>query len=459
MTQSFYALRNVWKRWIRVSISREIFSVAVIVGVMTLLARVCGFFKEMVIAYRFGTSDELDAFLIALMLPYMGAGIISRSTRSALMPTYIEEREQKGTDAAIQLFSSVACWGISILSIVAILLVLVAPSILPILASGFPAEKLALTHSLFIFLIGILVIKGISSMWGAVLNAGHRFALAAFAPAMVPISTIIFLLISGSDLSIYTLAIGMVIGFVLEAGFQGWHLKRLKFPLLPRLPRLDLPMRQVFKQFWPALAGAFLMSSTTLIDQSMAAMTGSSGVAALNYGNKIVAFMLGIGAIALNTAVLPYFSKMVVDNNWLTLRSVLRTYTGLVLVVSVPAMMLVIYSSAPIIALIFQRGAFTAEDTHLVSAIQSMYVLQLPFYILSILMMRIIVALKENYFLFWVSACNVPLNIGLNYLFMQFLGLKGIALSTSIVYLFSWAFLTVVAYRKMRQREREAAHG
>src|ERR1700694_1462359 len=108
---------------------------------------------------------------------------------------------------------------------------------------------------------------------------------------------------------------------------------------------------------------AMIMSNSSVIDQAMAAWLGSGSVAALNYGNKIPAFLAGIGATALGTAVLPHFSRLVVLGDHVSLRHTLKTYTRWILAISVPCTVVFIVGSEWIVKLLFERGAFRPEDT------------------------------------------------------------------------------------------------
>src|SRR5690606_231813 len=120
------------------------------------------------------------------------------------------------------------------------------------------------------------------------------------------------------------------------------------------------------------------MGSTHLISQGMAAMLDPGSVSALGYGNKVTAVLLGVGATAVSTAFLPHFSRMVALDDWNGIRDTLFTYTGLLLAVTIPLSALLIYISEPVIALLFQRGAFTESDAKIVGEVQAMYLLQVP---------------------------------------------------------------------------------
>jgi putative peptidoglycan lipid II flippase len=245
----------------------------------------------------------------------------------------------------------------------------------------------------------------------------------------------------GKAWGIYALAAGTVCGFLLEAGLLAWGVRRRGFYLVPRWHGLTPPMKKVINQYMPMVAGAFLMSSTSLVNQSMAAMLGPGSVSAFNYGTKVVALVLGIGSISLSTAVFPHFSHMVGVKDWSGVRHTLKTYSYLIVFATVPLAVGLVYFSEPLVRLFFERGAFTSGDTYLVSQVQVLFLLQVPFYFLSILIVRLISSLQANHILLWGAVISLPLSVILNYLFMQWLGVAGIALSTSMVYFVSFCYL------------------
>lgn len=183
----------------------------------------------------------------------------------------------------------------------------------------------------------------------------------------------------------------------------------------------------------------------------MAAMLSPGSVAALGYGNRVIAFPITLITTALSTAVIPYFSKMVACEEWKEVRRTLKHYIFLIVAVSFPLTGLLLVFSEPIVQILFQRGSFTASDTHLVAQIQSFFALQIPVRGAGILIVRLISAMRSNQILMWGSGCNFIINIVLNYLFMQWFGVSGIALSTSCVYLFSFSFLFYFVIKNLQK--------
>lgn len=441
---------EAWKKLTSGSINRQIFGAAVTVALMTAFVKVAAVVKELVVAWRFGTGDELDAFLIALVVPSFIISVVAGSFNEALIPTYVRVKEQQGLKEAQKLFSGVMVWSLGLLGITTIVMMVTAPVYLPLIASGFDPQKLNLTLHLLWAIAPFVLLSGILTIWSAVLNAGERFALAAIVPIVIPTISILFIL-GFESWGVFALAAGLLCGAVLQMFFLAVALNRQGISLLPKWYGFDANLRQVAGQYAPVIAGAFLMCSTSLVDESMAAMLAPGSVAALNYGNRVIALPITLAVTALSTAVIPYFSKMVAQEDWKSVRHTLMRYLRLIFAVTIPLMVFFIVGSELIVKLLFQRGSFTASDTQLVAQIQNFYALQIPFYVGAIFVVRLINSMRINHLLAWGSALNLIVNIIGNYVFMIWLGVKGIALSTSLVYLVSFLFLVFFANRHLNK--------
>jgi putative peptidoglycan lipid II flippase len=434
------------------SVNRKIFGAAAIVGLVTTLVKALAVVKELVVAYTFGTSDAIDAFLIALIIPSLIITIIAGSFSSALIPTYIKVRQREGIVAAQKLFAGTTIWSIGLLVAVTFLMLATAPLYLPTIAKGFSPEKLTLTYQLLLVVSPMLILSGIATIWGAVLNAGERFALVALVPLITSAVTILMLSVFKSW-GVFALAVGLIVGQLLEMVAIGIVLHKQGVSLLPKWHGVNADLSEVASQYAPSMVGSFLMCSTGLVDQSMAALLSSGSVASLNYGNRIVALPVIIASTAVSTVVMPYFSKLVASEDWHSVRKALKQYSISIFAVSVPLTLLIILFSEPIVILLLQRGSFNASDARLVAQIQTCFAFQIPFYIACMLLVRLISAMRNNQVLVWGSAGNLIVNIVLNYVFMQWLGVAGIALSTSFVYIFSFFFLLIATLRQLKLTE------
>lgn len=422
----------------------KIFTAAVMIGFIMIGVKLVSMVKELVIASTFGVGDELDAFLIAFIVPAFIINVIGGSMNSALIPIFVEVRDKNGKYAAQKLFSNIMVLSSGLLIGISVLLALLSPVILKALGSGFSEEKLELTKKLFYILLPIVLVNGIAITWSAILNAGERFRLAPMVSVAVPLVIIVTLLVGSTEMGIFSLAVGTLAGFALEAGMIGIGLTKHGMKLTPVWSGMDADVRRVIAQYIPMIASAVLMGSTYIIDNAMAAMLGSGNVAALNYGNRIVAVIIGLGAISLGTAVMPYYSRMAAVQDWAGLRNTTRMYLKLIFVATVPVLIVLVFFSEELVRILFERGAFTHANTIIVAEIQRYFLLQIPFYISVILLVKLISSLQQNKIFVYGAIVNVVLNIILNLILMRWIGVAGIALSTSVVYMVSSLYLYIM---------------
>jgi len=430
------------------------------VGSLSFIVRAVDALTYLYAAALFGAGDEMDALLIALLAPVFLVNIFSGAFHASFIPTYIKVRPKhqiwRHNDPANQngsaqrFFASVMMLSVALLIVLALSLLLSASYILPVLGSGFNPVKLQLTRSLFFILIPILLFSSLARMWAAVLNATEKFTLAAVSPAIRSVIVIGFLLTMSCYWGIYAFGVGMVCGAFIEMSVLAYAIKRQNIPLLPRWHGMTDNLRQAVKQFTPMAAGAILMGSTELIDHSMAAMLGSGSVSTLSYANKIVMFVLVISSGALGTAVFPYFSLMAANRDRKLIIETLKTYSRLIILFSLPVTGLLYYFAQPLVRILFERGVFTQTNTHQIASVVAIYGFQTTFYLLSILAVRLISALQGNHILMVSAMISLPLNIIFNYVFMQFMVVAGVALSTVLVYLLAFIFLTFMLSKMMK---------
>ncbi|MBX3739294.1 MAG: hypothetical protein KF715_21580 [Candidatus Didemnitutus sp.] len=406
----------------------------------------------MVIAARFGTSDEVDAYLMAFVLPNFIVNVLAGTINAAFIPTFVAVRERQGLPAANRLLAGTLFSTIGLLFITGLAFTGLAPTLLPLLAPAFGPAKLALTLRLFYWLSPIIVLQSVISVWSAVLNAGEKFALAAFLPAIATVVALVFLLLGAGTFGIYSLAVGYTAGFALQAAVLAWRLKRAGYVIRPEWAGWSPELREVLLQYLPMIAGAFMISGTTVVESFMAAALPNGSIASLGYANRLIGVVNSICATALGTAVLPYFSGMVAKSDWVAVLRTLRTYRWLIFGAGGGATLLLVLGSDWLAGLLFHRGQFTPEAVAMVASLQRFYAIQLPFYAGGIFLVRLIHALQGNRFLMWGSLISLVVNIALNLLFRSWLGLQGIPLANSLMYVLSFFYLSLVVSGLLRRR-------
>ena len=422
------------------------------VALATVVVKAGTAIREVAVANSFGRSDTLDAFLFAFILPSFAVNLVVGAVSAALVPVLVDARQKDGVTAGQQLLASVLLLTSGALVAVALLLVLLASLHLPWLGHNFPPQKQLLTREFLCLLAPWLILNGLATFLACVLNAIEKFAVPALVPVLTPAAVLICIAAWSYPGSGFALALGTVVGGLLEAALL-FYLARKSQILGPlRWYGANARVRAVLTQTSPMMAGCLLMGATPVVDQFMAAMLGSGSVSALSYGGKVPTALLAIGATALSTATLPYFSRMAADGDWQGCRHTLKRYSALMLSVTIPLSVMLVAFSRPLVKLLFQRGAFTGADTDVVSKVQAFYSLQIPFYVLCLLFVRFISSVRRNDLLMYTSAINLIVDVAMNLVLMRVLGVAGIALSTAIVMVGSLTFLSMSAFRLLNRQ-------
>lgn len=422
------------------------------VAVATLLVNAARVSQDLVVAYRYGVSDEVDAFVMAWLLPAFLLNVVAESFSAALIPVYMRVRERDGQPAAAQLLAGATVWTTGVTFGLSVLVAAASGPILHRLGPSFDPAKLALTQRLFLVMIPVLVLNATATIWGAVLNADHRYASAALSGVIVPLTAVVSLVVFGARFGIMALAVGTVLGYFAKCVWMGIELQRRGISIRPAWRGFTPDLYSMAGQFVPTVAASFLMTSTLIVDQVMAAGLGPGNLAQLVYGSKAVAFALSIGSLSMGAALLPHFSSLAARGEWPQFIRSRRTYTWAILALTIPATVLLFFASPFLVRIFFQRGAFTPADTVVVAHVQAMFGLQIPFFLVSILFVRMITSLQRTSILLRGTVISVVVNVALNYLFMRRLGVAGIALSTACVYVASASYLGYMLSRELRQR-------
>lgn len=441
----------------RSTVNGRIFLAAFTVAGFTGVVHLASFAKELLIAYHFGTSELLDAFLIAFLLPAFAVGVLAESFSSGFIPTYLSVLKKQGAECANSLFASVAMLALIFLAAAALIVGLFAPGVLKVLGSGFSAQNLALAQNLLWLLLPVLPLYGIVRVWSALLNAQQVFGSVALVPGVTPLVIVAVLWLFSSQLGIYSLASGTLLGATAEVVILLTIVARKHLPLLPAWSGQTREVRAVLRQYAPVVFGAIMMSGTILVDQAMAAMLEPGSVSALSFGNKVITLVLSLSAMALGTAALPHLSAMVAHRDWTGVERTLYVYERAIVLLAIPVSAVLFLASSGLVELLFERGAFTASDTALVGQILAYYSLQLPFYMAGILGVRVISACANNSALVNICVVNFVFNVAANYLLMQMLGVSGIALATAFVYAISFVLIRRAVTRSLR-RARTRGH-
>ncbi len=334
---------------------------------MTLLSRILGFVRDFVIARAFGAGLATDAFFVAFRLPNLLRRMFAEGAFSqAFVPILAEYRNRLGPEATQALVDRVATLLGLIVALVAALGALAAPAIIYVSAPGFAddAEKFALTVELTRITFPYIFFMALVALAGGVLNTWSRFAIPAFTPVLLNLSFIGMALFAAPyfDPPVLALAWAVFIGGVAQVLLQIRPLARIG--MLPRfkLDTADPGVRRILKLMAPATLGVSVSQVSLLINTIFASFLQSGSVSWLYFADRLMEFPAGLLGVALGTILLPSLSRLHANEDPEGFSSLLDWGLRLTLMLTLPAALALAILAVPLVATLFNYGAFTATD-------------------------------------------------------------------------------------------------
>lgn len=408
-----------------------------VVSVMTLLSRVLGMVRDMVVAAYFGSSPAADAFFIAFKIPnFMRRLFAEGAFAQAFVPVLSEYRTRCTFEEVRHLVDRVAgTLGVVLMGLTA-LGMLGAPFIISVFAPGFHDDpaKVQLAGELLRITFPYLLMISLTAFCGGILNTYGRFAVPAFTPVLLNISMIgatLFLTPYFAQ-PITALAWGVFIAGVAQLLFQLPFLLHIRLLPVPRPAWRDPGVRRILGLMVPALFGVSVSQINLLLDTVLASFLQSGSVSWLYYADRLSELPLGAFGIAIGTVILPSLSRQHASEDPKTFSKTLDWALRMVLLVGVPAALALAILSEPLIASLFHYGAMKESDV-----VQSANALEA--YALGVLAFMLIKSLAPGYFARQDMKTPVKIavqcmiaNMAFNLVLIWPLGHVGLALSTSL---------------------------
>ncbi|MBI4756074.1 MAG: murein biosynthesis integral membrane protein MurJ [Betaproteobacteria bacterium] len=337
------------------------------VSSMTLASRVLGFVRDFVIARTFGAGLASDAFFVAFRLPNLLRRLFAEGAFSqAFVPILSEYRNSRSADETRLLVSHVASvLGLAVFVVTA-LGVAAAPVLIYLSAPGFASEpdKFALTVELTRITFPYILFISLVAVAGGILNTWSRFAIPAFSPVLLNLTFIGMALLAAPwfDPPVKSLAWAVFIGGILQLALQ-WHPLR-RIGMLPRFaPSLADPgVRRILRLMAPAILGVSMSQVSLLINTIFASFLPHGSVSWLYYADRLMEFPAGLLGGAVGVVLLPSLSRHHALRDDEQFSALLDWGLRLTLVLTLPAALALAILSVPLIATLFQHGAFTPDD-------------------------------------------------------------------------------------------------
>ncbi len=416
------------------------------VGGNTLISRVLGFARDLVVARVFGADAGTDAFFVAFRIPNLMRRLFAEGAFSmAFVPVLSEYRTRRGPEDLKRFIDDTAGTLTAALAAVTVVGVLAAPLLVLAFAPGFadvPGQRVLATEMLRLTFPYLLFIS-LTALAGGILNTFGRFGVPAFTPVLLNLSLIAcsLWLAPHMDQPIVALAWGVLIAGLAQLAFQLPFLARLGLLPRPRLNPGDPGVRRILGLMGPALLGVSVGQINMLVSTLLASFLAAGSISWLYYSDRLMEFPLGILGVALGTVILPKLSREHAAGSPDAFSATLDWALRWVLILGLPAALGLLFLAGPLFAALFYSDAFTAEDVHMAA-------LSLMAYGPGVLGFLAVKALAPGYYArqqmrvpVRIAVAAMLANMALSLALMWPMGHAGLALATTLAALLNAGLL------------------
>lgn len=409
------------------------------VGSWTMLSRILGLARDILMAALLGTGPVAQAYLIAFTLPNMFRRFFAEGAFNLAFVPMFAKKVEAGEDAEGFARDALSCLGF-VLIIFTIVGQILMPWLVLAMASGFAGDErftLSVEHGRIAF--PYIIFISLTALLSGVLNSLGRFALPAAAPILMNVVMIAFLLIgwrSGGNIGLWQIWSVPVSG-VAQLALVWWGCARIGMPVLPRLPRLTPEMRRLAIVAAPALLAGGVVQVNLLVGRQVGSFFDGA-VAWLSYADRLYQLPLGVVGVAIGVVLLPDLSRRLKAGDGSGGRDAINRATEFTLALTLPAAVALVVIPVPIVSVLFQRGAFAASDVWPTALAVAIYGAGLPAFVMQKVISPLYYAREDTRtpFRFAVHAMivNAVLALGL----APFIGFAAAALGTTVA---GWVML------------------
>ncbi len=426
--------------------SKQLFKSTLIVSVMTLLSRILGFVRDMLIGQIFGVSAGTDAFFVAFKIPNFLRRLFAEGAFSQAFIPVLAEYKERGSQQALKLFIDKTAGTLAVvLLLITVIGVLAAPVLILLFAPGFSWQgtqhdlavqmlRLTFPYILFISLVAFA---------GSILNSHGKFAIPAVTPVLLNICIIAaaIYLAPLMEKPVVALAWGVLAAGLLQLLFQFPSL--IKLGLLPRLTVdfKDAGVKQVIQLMLPAIFASSIVQINLLLNTLLASFLPAGSVSWLYYSDRLVEFPLGIFGVALATVILPSLSKNHAGDDRIAFSNTLDWGLRFVLLIVIPAALGLFLLAEPILSTLFQYHEFTVHDVQMAGKSLMAYSLGLVGFVMVKILVPAFSSRKDMKTPVRVGIYIMLINIGLGVCLIFPFAHTGLALATSLGALLNAALL------------------
>ncbi|MFA5577658.1 MAG: murein biosynthesis integral membrane protein MurJ [Tissierellaceae bacterium] len=421
---------------------------AAMISIMTLISKGFGFFREVLIANRFGSGMETDTYFVAMTATVILMGTLGAALNTTLIPIFSEIGQRYGRKGKIRYLNNL----VNILILASLLIVLLgyvfSPWVIRVLASGFQGEQFDLAVRLNRVGLPIAVFLGLTYVFSGFLHSSQVFGPSAISGLPYNLIFLAYLLFFGRDYKIVTLMAVSVIAALGQFLILLPAVRHLGYRYSFAFNLQDRYLKKAAGLVFPVLLGSAVQQINVIIDKTLASGLESGSISALNYASKINEMVIAVFIMAITTVVFPMLSKAFARDDMDSLRNILGQGINIILIITVPATIGLILLGQPMVHLFFERNAFDSRATYMTSQALIFYSIGLVGSSLRLMLNRVYYSFQDTRTPMVNGIIAVVVNLILNLILIKPMGHRGLALATSI----SATVTTLILFASLRKR-------
>ncbi len=437
----------------------SVLKAAWIIAVVTIVSKLIGFIRDIIIANYYGASMVSDAYYYAYQIPSLslillgGVGGPFHSATVAVFSKLIPNLSEKPQECVNKLYSTFMTATTIFFLVLSVVMFIFPKEIMGLIISNGSAEMIALAAEHLKIMTPLLVIGGIVGIYYGILIIYKQFMLPNLSPIIMSAAIIGIIIAVPNDQKGYALAWATTIGAILQLVIQYPNVRKLGFKWKPNFDFANNPnFKEITELLFPAVLSSTVGQIHIYVDMFFTSSISEGAWTAIGYANRVFQFPVGILVTAFLVPLFPIFSRLVADKDLESIKTYFNKGVGVLFFVGIPIIIGILTVGYDAVRLVFERGAFDAAATFMVTeALWCLSVSILP-YVFRDSITRVYYSFNDSKTPFVVAFSSIVLKYLLNVIFISKMGMGigGITLSTSLVTLFNAVVLGALIYKKVR---------
>ena len=436
--------------------TQSLLKAAWIIAFVTVISKLIGFLRDIVIANFYGAGMVSDAYFYAYQIPAIsiillgGVGGPFHSAVVSVFSKMIPNLNQKASPEVNKLFNTFLTSSFLVFLILGVLVFVFSDVIMKIIISNGSPELIHLAGMHLKIMAPVLTVGGVVGIYYGILIVYKEFLIPNISPILMSVAIIGIISLVRHDNSGMVLAVATTVGALCQFVYQLPKLKSLGFKFRPNLEVFNNPQyKNILELLFPAILSSTVGQVYIYVDMFFASQLQEGAWSAIGYANRLFQFPVGVLVTAFLVPLFPIFSKLVGEKDYDNIRYYFNKGVGLLNFVAFPILVLIILLSTNAIQLIFQRGEFNEVATMMVSEALCYLSISIIFYVFRDSITRVFYAFNDSKTPFMVALSSIVIKFILNFFFVKQLGIGGITLSTSFVTLINGFWLGLLIKKKM----------